>query len=171
MPGRPSKARRKVAGETKKFGMLPRTGLAIICSICYVEAITREGILKEKCTHTTPRVSVRAERPTGSRNKRGKSNRISSTAPTDLPASSCSSHNYHASSSVAGTTKKGRGRENTSPDKRPRVMRMGVFQAANNFKPDMPSNKIYSTGHAKVTRSADITSDIGYTPSTTSKLK
>ncbi|WMV51326.1 hypothetical protein MTR67_044711 [Solanum verrucosum] len=38
-------------------------------------------------------------------------------------------------------------------------------------KLDIPSSKIYSTGQAKVTRSSDVTSDIGYTPSTTSKLK
>jgi len=35
----------------------------------------------------------------------------------------------------------------------------------------MPSSKIYSTGQAKVTRSSDVTGDIGYTPSTTTKLK
>ncbi|KAM3267211.1 hypothetical protein P3S67_032622 [Capsicum chacoense] len=35
----------------------------------------------------------------------------------------------------------------------------------------MPSSKICSTGQARVTRSADITGIIGYTPSTTSKLK
>uniref|UniRef100_M1DSI7 Transposon MuDR mudrA n=1 Tax=Solanum tuberosum TaxID=4113 RepID=M1DSI7_SOLTU len=74
------------------------------------------------------------------------------------------------------TTKRGRGRGrgNTSPEKRPRVMGMGVFQAANGFKvmnPGMPSTKIYSTGQAKVTRSSDVTGDIGYTPSNTTKLK
>lgn len=35
----------------------------------------------------------------------------------------------------------------------------------------MPSNKICSTGQAKVTRSADIIDNICYTPSSTSKLK
>ncbi|KAH0665109.1 hypothetical protein KY285_026315 [Solanum tuberosum] len=78
--------------------------------------------------------------------------------------------------SEAGTTKRGRGRGrgNTSLEKRPRVMGMGVFQAANGFKimnPGMPSTKIYSTGQAKVTRSSDAAGDIGYTPSNTTKLK
>ncbi|KAK4731883.1 hypothetical protein R3W88_024871 [Solanum pinnatisectum] len=53
-------------------------------------------------------------------------------------------------------------------------MGMGVFQAANGFKvmsPGMPSSKIYSTGQAKVTRSSNVTGDIGYTPSNTTKLK
>ncbi|KAG5580089.1 hypothetical protein H5410_050716 [Solanum commersonii] len=53
-------------------------------------------------------------------------------------------------------------------------MGMGVFQPANGFKvmnPGMPSSKIYSTSQAKVARSADITGDISYTPSNTSKLK
>ncbi|WMV51385.1 hypothetical protein MTR67_044770 [Solanum verrucosum] len=53
-------------------------------------------------------------------------------------------------------------------------MGMGVFQAENGFKafnPGMPSFKIFSTGATKVTRSADITGDIGFKPSTASKLK
>ncbi|WMV49825.1 hypothetical protein MTR67_043210 [Solanum verrucosum] len=53
-------------------------------------------------------------------------------------------------------------------------MGMGVFQPANGFKvtnPGMPSSKIYSTSQAKVIRSTDITGDISYTPSNTSKLK
>ncbi|KAH0641686.1 hypothetical protein KY290_033286 [Solanum tuberosum] len=56
--------------------------------------------------------------------------------PTDFPASSSSPPTYHASSSITGTTKRGRGmgRGNTSPEKRSRVMGMGVFQAANGFK-------------------------------------
>ncbi|WMV38775.1 hypothetical protein MTR67_032160 [Solanum verrucosum] len=52
-------------------------------------------------------------------------------------------------------------------------MGMGMFQAANDFKvmnPGMPSSKIYSTGQAKMTRSSDVTGDIGYTPSNTTKL-
>ncbi|KAM3380008.1 hypothetical protein P3S68_005581 [Capsicum galapagoense] len=51
---------------------------------------------------------------------------------------------------------------------------MSVFQAENGFKvlnPGMPSSKIYSTGQAKVARSADVTGDIGYAPSSTTKLK
>ncbi|PHT54132.1 hypothetical protein CQW23_08594 [Capsicum baccatum] len=55
-----------------------------------------------------------------------------------------------------------------------KVMGMGVFQAENKFKvlnPDMPSSKICYTSHARLTRSADITGNIGYTPTSTSKLK
>ncbi|KAK4729249.1 hypothetical protein R3W88_022237 [Solanum pinnatisectum] len=37
--------------------------------------------------------------------------------------------------------------------------------------PSMPSFKILSTGATKVTRSADITGDIGFKPSTASKFK
>ncbi|WMV55383.1 hypothetical protein MTR67_048768 [Solanum verrucosum] len=37
--------------------------------------------------------------------------------------------------------------------------------------PGMPSSKIYSTGQAKMTRSFDVTGDICYTPSNTTKLK
>ncbi|KAK4709864.1 hypothetical protein R3W88_004377 [Solanum pinnatisectum] len=88
------------------------------------------------------------------------------TAPTDFPATSSAPPTYHASSSIAGTTKRGRGRGrgSTSLEKRPRVMGMGVFQVANGFKPGMPSSKIYYTGQAKVTRSSNVTGDIGYTP-------
>ncbi|KAM3263996.1 hypothetical protein P3L10_000990 [Capsicum annuum] len=53
-------------------------------------------------------------------------------------------------------------------------MGMGVFQAENGFKvlnPGMPNSKICSTGQARVTRSTDITGNIGYTPTSTSKLK
>ncbi|KAM3373915.1 hypothetical protein P3S68_012629 [Capsicum galapagoense] len=65
----------------------------------------------------------------------------------------------------------GSGRKNTTPFKRQRVVEMDVFQAENGFKHDMSSSKIYFTGQVKVARSADVTGDIGYTPSSTSKLK
>ncbi|KAF3668404.1 putative C2 and GRAM domain-containing protein-like [Capsicum annuum] len=121
LPSRPSKSRKKEAGETKKSAKLPRTGLAMTSSC---------------------------------------------SAPSD----------YCASSLMAGITKKGRGndREKAPPLKRSKVMGMGVFQDENGFKvlnPGMPSSKICSIGHARVTRSADITGNIGYTPSTTNKLK
>ncbi|WMV10023.1 hypothetical protein MTR67_003408 [Solanum verrucosum] len=117
MPGRPPKARRKEAGETKKFGKLPRTGLAMTCIICHVRGHNkrwcpqREGVESStRQSASSPTTSVRAE-PTGSGRGRGKP------------------------------------------------------------KPGMPSSKIYSTGQAKVTRSSDVTGDIGYTPSNTTKLK
>ncbi|KAF3675909.1 hypothetical protein FXO38_04545 [Capsicum annuum] len=93
-----------------------------------------------------------------------------------FPASSSAPPDFCASSSIDGTTKRGMdsGRGNTTPFKKQRVVEMGVFQAKNGLKvlnPGKPSNKIYFTGQAKVTRSADVTGDIGYTPSSTSKLK
>ncbi|KAG5622515.1 hypothetical protein H5410_007733 [Solanum commersonii] len=51
---------------------------------------------------------------------------------------------------------------------------IGVFQDENGFKafnPGMSSCKIFSTGTTKVTKSADVTGDIGYKPSTAPKLK
>ncbi|KAM3305605.1 hypothetical protein P3S67_012471 [Capsicum chacoense] len=74
---------------------------------------------------------------------------------------------------MAGTTKRGRvdDREKTAPLKRSKVMEMGVFQVENGFKPGMPSSKICSTGQVRVTRLADITGNISYTPTSTSKLK
>ncbi|PHU12164.1 hypothetical protein BC332_19094 [Capsicum chinense] len=76
---------------------------------------------------------------------------------------------------MAGTTKRGRDndRKKTSPLKRSKVMKMGVFQAENGFKvlnPGMPSSKICFTGQVKVTRSADIIGNIGYTPTSTRLL-
>ncbi|KAG5620028.1 hypothetical protein H5410_005246 [Solanum commersonii] len=95
------------------------------------------------------------------------------TAPTNFPASSSAPLNYHASSSSTTKRVRGRGRGNTSPEKRSRVIGMSVFQVTNGFKVmnlGMPSSKIYSTGQVKVKR-FDVTGDIGYTPSNTSKLK
>ncbi|MCD7450510.1 hypothetical protein HAX54_006802 [Datura stramonium] len=91
------------------------------------------------------------------------------TAPVDYPTSSSAPPDFHASSSVPTTGKrgKGRGRESTSPYKRPKV----VFQAENSFKHGMSSSKILSTDPAKVTRSTEVTGDIGFKPSTGSKLK
>ncbi|KAH0649460.1 hypothetical protein KY285_034708 [Solanum tuberosum] len=209
MPGRPPKARRKEAGETKKSGKLPRTGLAMTCSKCHVRGHNKRGCPQRECVESStrqsapsPTASVRAE-PTGSGRGKGKPKKTpsapsegepplkkgkgrpqktssvapsASPLPTDFPASTSALPTYHASSSIAGTIKKGRGkgRESTSPEKRPRVMGMSVFQAANGFKvmnPGMPSSKIYSTGQAEVARSSDVTGDIGYTPSNTTKLK
>ncbi|KAH0658509.1 hypothetical protein KY289_027257 [Solanum tuberosum] len=192
--GRPPKARRNEAGETKNSRKLLRTGLAMTCSICHVRGHNkkwcpqREGVESStRQSAPSPTASVRAE-PTGSgrgwqtkgeKEDKKKTSLVAlsapplPTAPTDFSASSSAPPTYHASSSIAGTTKRGRGkgRGNTSPEKRPRVMEIGVFQAANGFKPGMPSGKIYSTRQAKVTRSSDVTDDIGYTPSNTTKLK
>ncbi|PHU29906.1 hypothetical protein BC332_01999 [Capsicum chinense] len=82
--------------------------------------------------------------------------------PTIFPASSSAPPDFCTLSSIAGTKKRGMGsgRGNTAPFKRQRVVEMG-----------MPSSKIYSTGQAKMARSTDVTGDIGYTPSSTSKIK
>ncbi|KAK4731625.1 hypothetical protein R3W88_024613 [Solanum pinnatisectum] len=98
---------------------------------------------------------------------------VAPSAPTDFPATTSAPPTYHASSSIAGTTKRGRGRGrgNTSLEKRPRVMGIGVFQTANGFKPGMPSSKIYSTGQAKVKRSSNVTGDISYTPTSFMSLE
>ncbi|KAF3667565.1 putative F-box protein-like [Capsicum annuum] len=98
------------------------------------------------------------------------------SAPTIFPAFCSAPSDYCVSSLMSGTTKRGRGndREKAAPLKRSKVMGMSVFQAENGFKvlnPVMPSNKIYSTGQARVTRSADIAGNISYTPSTINKLK
>nr|XP_016507435.1 PREDICTED: uncharacterized protein LOC107825112 [Nicotiana tabacum] len=75
-----------------------------------------------------------------------------------------------------------KGVENTKPFKRPKVMGMGVFQAENGFKtlnPGMPSSRIVATlstriesnGPAMIIRSADVTGDIGFKPSSGLKWK
>jgi len=78
MPGRPPKARRKEAGETKKSGKLPRTGLAMTCSICHVRGHNKRGCPQREGVESStrqsapsPTASVRAE-PTGSGRGRGK---------------------------------------------------------------------------------------------------
>ncbi|KAF3652725.1 putative F-box protein-like [Capsicum annuum] len=98
------------------------------------------------------------------------------SAPTVFPASCSAPSDYCASSSMADTTKRGRGndREKAAPLKRSKVMGMSVFQAKNGFKvlnPGMSSSKICSTGQVRVTKSADIIGNIGYTPTSISKLK
>ncbi|PHT94858.1 hypothetical protein T459_02740 [Capsicum annuum] len=79
------------------------------------------------------------------------------SAPTVFPASCSAPFDYCASFSMAGTTKRGRGND----------------REKSSFieKPGMPSSKICSTGQVRVTRSADITDNIGYTSTSTSKLK
>ncbi|KAF3670431.1 hypothetical protein FXO37_08560 [Capsicum annuum] len=233
LPGRPTKNRKKEVGEIKKSEKLPRTGLAMTCSVCYVRGHNKRG-----CPHRAPSAEPAAPAvatttdsgrrrgrpkktpleapnaaPQGKSNDsgrgRGRPKKTSSEAiteppqvkkergklkrtisvgatatplrtalpvPTILPASSSAPSNFCTSSLIAGTTKRGMdsGSGNTAPFKRQRVVGMGVFQAENGFKvlnPGMPSSKIYSTGQAKVARSGGVTSDIGYTPSSTSKLK
>ncbi|WMV13987.1 hypothetical protein MTR67_007372 [Solanum verrucosum] len=89
--------------------------------------------------------------------------------------------NYHVGSSTPADYQltnsnkgRGRGRGSTTSYKRQTVIGMGVFQDENGFKalnPGMSSCKIFSIGTTKVTKSADVTRDIGYKPSTAPKLK
>ncbi|KAG5601646.1 hypothetical protein H5410_033016 [Solanum commersonii] len=78
MPGRPPKARRKKTGETKKSGKLPRTELAMTCSICHVRGHNKRGYPQREGVESSTRqsapshtASVRAE-PTSSGRERGK---------------------------------------------------------------------------------------------------
>ncbi|XP_060204981.1 uncharacterized protein LOC132632875 [Lycium barbarum] len=53
-------------------------------------------------------------------------------------------------------------------------MGIGVFQAENGlttFNPVLPSQRIVSTGPRKIIRSADVTSDIGFKPTSGLKWK
>ncbi|KAH0650065.1 hypothetical protein KY284_029977 [Solanum tuberosum] len=59
------------------------------------------------------------------------------------------------------------GRGSPTSYKRQAVIGMGVFQAEDGFK----ALNIFSAGTTKVTKSADVTSDIGYKSSTAPKLK
>ncbi|KAG5611257.1 hypothetical protein H5410_022538 [Solanum commersonii] len=213
MPGRPGKLRRKEAGETKKSGKLPRTGLAMTCSNC-----NGIGHNKSGCPQNVQ--SSAREEPSGSGNGRGNTSssgrgrqnikfrqgkrqtkgepptkkgrgrpRKTPTAPptpltyptltasplptaTSLPTTSKrgrprktpSAYLEHPAppTSLPTTSKRGRGRgsEITIPYKISSIIGMGVFQAENGFK----AFNILSTGATKVTRSADITGDIGFKP-------
>ncbi|KAF3647434.1 hypothetical protein FXO37_19989 [Capsicum annuum] len=70
---------------------------------------------------------------------------------------------------------RGRGRPKKTPPEAPNAAPQGKSNGSSRGrgrpKLGMPSSKIYSTGQAKVARSADVTGDIGYTPSSTGKLK
>lgn len=45
LPGRPAKNMKKEVGEIKKSGKLPRTGLAMTCSVCHVRGYNKRGVL------------------------------------------------------------------------------------------------------------------------------
>ncbi|XP_060194321.1 uncharacterized protein LOC132623558 isoform X2 [Lycium barbarum] len=79
-----------------------------------------------------------------------------------------------APSSTAATRGKGKCVARTTPYKRPRAMGVGVFQAKNGFttfNPGLPSQRIVSTGPKIIIRSADVTGDIGFKPTSTLKWK
>ncbi|WMV55026.1 hypothetical protein MTR67_048411 [Solanum verrucosum] len=268
IPGRPSKLRKKEAGESKKSGKLPRTGLAMTCSNCNVrghnkrgcpqrvESSTREepsntdkgngktsGLGRPKKAQTEGEHSTKRSRgrppaapsvsPGPAKRSRGRPPAAPSASPgpakrsrgrplatpsasatlttgargrppiapatpnaSAAPAKSArgrppaaasapptcpSPANYHVGSSTPADYQltnsnkgRGRGRGSTTSYKRQTVIGMGVFQDENGFKalnPRMSSSKIFSTGTTKVTKSADVTGDIGYKPSTAPKLK
>ncbi|KAH0722385.1 hypothetical protein KY285_004969 [Solanum tuberosum] len=86
--GRLSKARRKEARETKKSWNLPRTGLAMTCSICHVRSHNKRGCpqregVESSTRHSapSPTASVRVE-PLGSGRGRGKQKKTPS-APSE----------------------------------------------------------------------------------------
>ncbi|KAG5584900.1 hypothetical protein H5410_045334 [Solanum commersonii] len=95
-----------------------------------------------------------------------KSARERPPAAPSAPPACPSPANYHVGSSTPADYQstnsnrgRGRGRGSTTSYKRQAVIGMGVFQAENGFKA------------FNVTKSADVTGDIGYKPSTTTKLK
>ncbi|KAH0776337.1 hypothetical protein KY290_007748 [Solanum tuberosum] len=92
-------------------------------------------------------------------------------SPADYHVGSSTPVDYQLTNSNKG---RGKGRGSTTSYKRQAVIGMGVFQDENGFKalnPGMSSCKIFSTGTPKVTKSTDVTADIGYKPSTAPKLK
>ncbi|XP_049365108.1 oleosin-B6-like [Solanum verrucosum] len=233
MPGRPGKLRKKEAGESKKSGKLPRTGLAMTCSNCNVrghnkrgcpqrvESSTREepsnidkgngktsGLGRPKKTQTEGEHSTKRSRgrppaapsasPGPAKRSRGRPPAAPSASPG--PAKRSRGRPLAVPSASAALTKGARGRPpnaSATPAKSARGRppaaasapptcpspanyheEEGVGEAQPHTKgkqslewPGMSSCKIFSTGTTKVTKSADVTGDIGYKPSTAPKLK
>ncbi|KAG5619832.1 hypothetical protein H5410_005050 [Solanum commersonii] len=230
MPGRPGKLRKKEAGESKKSGKLPRTGLVMTCSNCNVrghnkrgcpqrvESSTREepsntdkGNGKTSCLGRPKKAQIEGEhstkrsrgrppaapsaslgpakrsrgRPPAAPSaspgpaKRGrpliapaapnvsatpaKSARERPPAAASAPPTCPSPANYHVGSSTPAdyqltNSNKGRGR---GREAQPHTKGKQSLEW-----PGMSSCKIFSNGTTKVTKSADVTGDIGYKPST-----
>ncbi|XP_049406317.1 uncharacterized protein LOC125869983 [Solanum stenotomum] len=239
MPGRPGKLRKKEAGESKKSGKLPRTGLAMTCSNCNVrghnkrgcpqrvESSTREepsnidkgngktsGLGRPKKAQTEGEHSAKRSRgrppaapsasPGPAKRSRGRPPAAPSASPG--PAKRSRGRPLAVPNASATLTKGARGRPpnaSATPAKSARGRppaaasapptcpspanyhvgsstpeEEGVGEAQPHTKgkqslewPGMSSCKIFSTGTTKVTKSADVTGDIGYKPSTAPKLK
>ncbi|XP_049388334.1 uncharacterized protein LOC125852657 [Solanum stenotomum] len=239
MPGRPGKLRKKDAGESKKSGKLPRTGLAMTCSNCNVrghnkrgcpqrvESLTREepsntnkrngktsGLGRPKKAQTEGEHSTKRSRgrppvapsasPGPAKRSRGRPPAAPSASPR--PAKRSRGRPLATPSASATLTKGARGRPPIAPAapnasvalaksvrRRPPAAASapltcpspanyheeeGVWETKPHTKgkqslkwPGMSSCKIFSTGTTKMTKSADVTGDIGYKPSTTPKLK
>ncbi|KAH0668862.1 hypothetical protein KY289_023355 [Solanum tuberosum] len=204
MPGKPGKLRKKEAGDSKKSGKLPRTGLARTCSNCNVR-----GHNKRRCPQRVE--SSAREKP--SNTDKGKTSGLAPSASPGPakrsrgrpPAAPSASAEPSASATL---TKSARGRPPIAPatpntSATPANSARGRPPAAasapltcpspanyyvgsstpadyqltnteNGFKalnPWMSGCKIFSTGTTKVTKSADVTVDVGYKPSTAPKLK
>ncbi|KAG5581723.1 hypothetical protein H5410_052350 [Solanum commersonii] len=258
MPRRPGKLRKKEAGETKKSGKLPRTGLAMTCSNCNgrghnkrgcpqnVQSSAREepsglgngrgntsssgrgrgktsGLGRERGKPKNPSTEGEPQAKWG----RGRLRKAPTAPPTPLTYPTLSAPPPPTATSLPTTSKRGRpiktppahpaylehpsllapptslptnnkkGRPRKIPPAHPAYLehpappapptslpttskrgRGRGSESAIHTKdhqswewPGMPSFKILSTGATKVTRSADITGDIGFKPSTANKLK
>ncbi|XP_015161903.1 uncharacterized protein [Solanum tuberosum] len=108
IPGRPSKLRRKEAGETKKPRKLPRTGLAMTCSNCNGRGHNKRGCLQNV-------QSSAREEPSGSGNGRGST----SSSGRERGKTSCSGRGRGRpkNPSIEGEppVKRGRGRPRKTP--------------------------------------------------------
>ncbi|KAJ8555399.1 hypothetical protein K7X08_012895 [Anisodus acutangulus] len=96
----------------------------------------------------------------------------SSSAAT--PSSTAAPSSQSAPSLAAANRGKEKGVARTTPYKRPRVMRMCVFQDENGvttFNHGLSSQRIVSTGPRKIIRSADVTGDIDFKPTSGLKWK
>ncbi|KAH0698888.1 hypothetical protein KY284_013103 [Solanum tuberosum] len=144
---------------------------------------SRERPLAAPSASATPTKGARGRPPIAPNASAAPAKSARGRPPTaaSAPPTCPSPANYHVGSSTPADYQltnsnkgKGRGRGSTTSFKRQAVIGMGVFQDENGFKalnPGMSSCKIFSTGTTKVTKSADVTGDIGYKPSTAPKLK
>ncbi|XP_047263815.1 uncharacterized protein LOC124896304 [Capsicum annuum] len=83
LSGRPAKNGKKEVEETKKSGKLPRTGLAMTCSVCHVRGHNKRG-----CPHRAPLVEPTAPAVatnTGSGRERGRSKKTPTEATNTAP--------------------------------------------------------------------------------------
>ncbi|OIT34486.1 hypothetical protein A4A49_20176 [Nicotiana attenuata] len=100
---------------------------------------------------------------------------FSCSAPNAVDTVSAAPISFAAPSSSTATRGRGRAIGSSTPYKRPRLMGMGVFQAENGFTTinlGLPSSRIVSTrSSTKITRSADVTGDIGFKPTSGLKWK
>ncbi|KAM3303623.1 hypothetical protein P3S67_014653 [Capsicum chacoense] len=83
LPGSPAKNRKKEVGETKKSGKLPRTGLAMTCSVCYIRGHNKRGCPRRapSAEPTAPAVAT----ATGSGRGRGRPKKTPPEAPNVAP--------------------------------------------------------------------------------------